>query len=57
MLSPAPHPEVAKNDLHNLINSFTWGWHFLSNWELKVAASKSSKMFTALLFQKGASKF
>jgi hypothetical protein len=52
MLSPAPRTEVAKNDLRNLINSFTWGWHFLSSGELEAAASKSPKMFAALLFQK-----
>jgi hypothetical protein len=52
VFSPAPCPEVAKNDPHNLINSFTWGWHFLNSRELEATASKSSKMLTTLLFQK-----
>jgi hypothetical protein len=57
MLSPAFRPEVAKNDLRNLINSFTWGWHFFRSGELKAAAPKGSKMLAALLLQKVQQRF
>jgi hypothetical protein len=52
VLSSAFSPKVAKDDLHNLINNLSWGWHILRRGELKVTASESLEMIATLLFQK-----